>query len=242
MISLQDFLHDTYSDLQPPSSSGSLLSSQYLGAYSEPQSSPCSSYHSADSQPHGIINPEKDAGNILAFIAALNTVSRTNETGWTYEKATLALDEKCRRLEAGIGDHDTEHPPFDFFSHFNPALRNHLRHSYDRRKRWGYTGDAQRGLSLLVAALQEAKLRDLINMIGVAIDLRDAIEVAINTPARELHGQVLRRKDREDTERANRELDEFDGRFEGTWKGVLSSTIALGSVACKHVRKKISDQ
>jgi hypothetical protein len=242
MLCLQDFLHDTYSDLEPPCSSESLFSSQYFDARSDLHSSPCSSYSSADTQPHEVINPEKDAENILAFIDALDAVSKTNETGWTHEKATLALDEKRRRREAGIGDHDAERLPFDFFSHFNPALRNHLRHSYDRRKRWGYTGDAQRGLSVEVAALQEAKLRGLINMIAVAIDLRDAIEVAINTPARESHGQVLKRKDREDTKRANRELDEFDGRFEGTWKGVLSSTIALGSVASKRVQKKISDQ
>jgi len=239
MVSLQDFLHDTFSDLEPPSSSEGPHSSQYLDAHSELQSSSSSSYHSTDSQPHRIINPEKDAENILAFIAALDAVTKTNETGWTYEKATLALDEKCKRRETGIDDH--ERPPFDFFSHFNPALRNHLRHSYDRRKRWGYTGDAQRGLSLEVAALQEARLRDFINMIRVAIDLRDAIEVAINTPARESHGQVLRRRDREDSERADRELDEFDQRFEGTWKGVLNSTIALGSVAGNYLQKKTSD-
>lgn len=229
MIGLQDFLQDTFSDLEPLSSSESLLSSQYLDARSELQSSSSSSYHSADTQPHRVIVPEKDAENILVFIAALDTVS------------TLAQDEQRRRREAGIGGHDAEGPPFDFFSHFNPALRNHLRHSYDRRKRWGYTGDAQRVLGSVVAALQEAKLRDLINMIGGAIDLRDAIEVAINTPARESHGQVMRRKDREDSERANRELDEFDRRFEGTWKEVLKSTIALGSATSNYPRKRIQD-
>jgi hypothetical protein len=65
-----------------------------------------------------------------------------------------------------------------------------------------------------------------------------AIGVAIDTPAQESPGQILRRKDQEDMERANRELDEYDGRFEGTWKGVLNSTVALGSAVSNYLRKK----
>jgi hypothetical protein len=52
---------------------------------------------------------------------------------------------------------------------------------------------------------------------------------------------VLRRKAREDTERENQQLDEYYHRFDGTWKGVLNSTITLGSIAGNYLRKKISD-
>jgi hypothetical protein len=69
----------------------------------------------------------------------------------------------------------------------------------------------------------------------------NAIGVAIDTPAQESHGQALRRKAGEDMERENQELDEFDGKFEGTWKGVLNSTIAVGSVVSNYLRKKTSD-
>jgi hypothetical protein len=162
----------------------------------------------------------------LTFIATLDAVSVTNETGWTHEKASVALDAKRRRRESGP-DGQTA---FDFFSHFDPTLHNHLRHSYYRHKRWGYTGDASQGLSLEFATLQIEKSQDLMHAIGVALD----------TPTQESHRQKLRRKDREDMERANRELDGFDGRFEGTWKGVLNSTIALGSVVGNYPRNKTS--
>jgi len=231
MLSLQDYLHDGQSDLETLSSSESLLVSQYLEAYSELPPSSNSSYYSADTQPDEIIDPEKDEENILAFIAALDTVSDTSETGWTHAEATLALDANRRRCESSPDGDISERSTFDFFSHFDPMLRSHLRHSYDRRTRWGYTGDAQQGLSSDVATLQRAKLRDLINAIGTAID----------TPAQKSREQLLRTKDREDMERMNREMDEIDGRFEGTWKGVLNSTIALGSVVGNYVRKRIAD-
>lgn len=244
MSSPQGYHHDDDSDLETSSSSESLIISQYLDAHSELHPSSCSSYHSADTQPYGIIDPEKDAENILDFISTLDAVSHNNETGWC-----LALDAKRRRCESRPDGHDPESSNFDFFSHFGLVLREHLHLSYDRRTRRGYTGDAQRAMSIEVAKLQIAKLHHLMDALGVAIDtsaqelhdLVNAIGIAIDTPARESHGQMLRRKDREDIERANRELDEFDGRFEGTWKGVLNSTIALGSVMGNHVRKRIVD-
>jgi hypothetical protein len=165
----------------------------------------------------------------LAFIAALDSVSRTNETGWTHEKASLALDAKRRRLQSGRHGSDIGSSSFDFFAHFDPILRNHLRHSYDCRKRGGYTSDTQQELSLDVATLQIEKLHALMDAIGVAID----------TPAQESHGQVLRRRAREDMESENHQLDEIDQKFDGTWKGVLNSTIALGSVASNYLQKRI---
>jgi hypothetical protein len=194
------------------------------------RSSPSSSYYSVDTQPYGHVDEEKDAENILAFIATLDALSLTNETGWTHEKAYLALDAKRRRRQSDPEGRDTERPAFDYFSHFDSTLRSHLRPSYDRHERWGYTGDASQGLSLEVATLQVARLQDLMHAIGVAIDTR----------AQESHGQMLRRKDRENMQRANRELDEYDRRFEGTWKGVLNSTIALGSIVGNHLRNKTS--
>lgn len=231
MFGLQNYLHDEQSDLKPSSSPESLLSSQYLDPRSELQCSSSSSCHSSDTPPHEILNEEKDEENILSFIAALDDVCQTNETGWTHEKACLALDVKRRRRQSDPGNRSTERSAFDFFTHFDPTLRNHLRHAYNCRKRRGYTGDAQQEVSLNVTTLQIEKLQALMDAIGVAID----------TPARESHGQVLRRKAREDTERENQQLDEYDHRFDGTWKGVLNSTIALGSIAGNYLRKKISD-
>ncbi|KAM0709630.1 hypothetical protein Q7P35_003670 [Cladosporium inversicolor] len=249
MCSQQGYHHDEDSDIGTLSSSESLIISQYLDAHSELHSSSCSSYRFADTQPYGIIDPERDAEDILAFISTIDAASHTNETGWTRENASLALDAKRRRCESSSDGHDPERSNFEFFSHFDLVLRGQLRLSYNRRKRWGYTGDAQRAMGLDDAKLQIAKLHHLMNALGVAIDtsaqelhdLVNAIGVAIDTPARESHGQMLRRKDREDIERANRELDEFDGIFEGTWKGVLNSTIALGSVMGNYVRKRIVD-
>lgn len=249
MSSPQGYHHDDDSDLETSSSSERLIISQYLDAHSELHSSFCSSYHSADTQPYGIIDPEKDAENILDFISTLDAMSHNSETGWTRKRASLALDAKRRRCESSSDGHDPESSNFDFFSHFDLVLREHLRLSYHRRKRRGYTGDAQRAMSLENAKLQIAKLHHLMDALGVAIDnpaqelqdLMNAIGIAIDTPARESHGQMLRRKDREDIERANRELDEFDGRFERTWKGGLNSTIALGSVMGNYVRKRTVD-
>ena len=225
MFSLQDYLHDEQSDLDPLSSSESSPSSQYLDAQSELQSSPSSSYHSVDTYAHEFLDEEKDAENILAFIAALDAVSKTNETGWTHEKASLALDAKRRRRILGREGHSTEPPIFDFFSHFDPVLRKHLRHAHDCRTRRGYTGDAQQGLSSDAATLQIEKLQALMEAIGVAID----------TPAQESHGQLLRRKARADMERENQQLDEYDQKFDATWKEVLNSTVALGSVTSNHL-------
>jgi hypothetical protein len=230
MFSPQDSRHEEDSESETLSSSESLIISQYLDAHSDLQSSPSSSYCSVDTQPYGHMDEEKDAENILAFIATLDALSVTNATGWTHEKASLALDARRRRRQADPDVRNTERSAFDFFSHFDPTLRSHLRDSYDRHKSWGYTGDASQGLSLDVATLQVAKLQSLMTAIGVAID----------TPAQESQGQILKRKYREDMERTNRELDEYDGRFEGTWKGVLNSTIALGSVAGNYLRKKTS--
>ena len=225
MFSLEDYLHDE----QSLSTSESLLSPQYLEARSELQSSSSSSYHSVNTQPPEILDEEQDAEDILAFITALDNMSRTNGTGWTYEMASLALDAKRRRFRSGSHNNDIGSSSFDFFSRFDPTLRNHLRHSYNCRKREEYTSDAQQELSPDVATLQIVKLHALMAAIGVAID----------TPAQESHGRVLRRKAREDMERENRRLDEYDHRFDSTWKGVLDSTIALGSVAGNYLRKNI---
>lgn len=249
MFNPQGYHHDEDSDSETLSSSESIIASQYLDAHSELHSSLSSSYHSADTQPFGTIGPGKDAENILAFISSLDAAIRIDETGWTHQKAILALDAKRRRCESSSDGRDPERSTFDFFSRFDLTLCGHLRHSYDRRKRRGYSGDTQQSLSLEDATLQIARLHHLMDVIGVAIDtsehesqdLMNAIGVAMDTPARESHGQMLRRKDREEIERANRELEEFDGIFQGTWKGALNSTIALGLVMSNHARKRTVD-
>jgi hypothetical protein len=217
MLGLRDYLHHGQSDREPLSTSGSIHSFQCVDNPSLSRSSSSSSYYSVNSQPHAAIDEDEDAEDILAFIAVLDAASDSNETGWTYETACLALDEKRSRRETDPRRQNPECSPFNFFSHFDPTLRTHLHDSYDRRKRWGYTGDTPQGLSLDLTMLRVANAQDLMHTIQAAIDV----------PARESDGQVSRRREREDMERENLELNEYDQRFEGTWKGVLNSTITL---------------
>lgn len=60
-------------------------------------------------------------------------------------------------------------------------------------------------------------------------DLVGAIRAAIDSSASESDGQVLRRWVKEDNEKVNKGLDEFDQGYGGTWKGVLHSTSATAS-------------
>jgi hypothetical protein len=193
MIGLHDHLHHGQSDREPLSTSGGIHSSQCVDNPSLSRSSSPSSYYSVDSQPRAARDEDEDAEDRLAFIAVLDAASDSNETGWTYETACLALDEKRSRRETDPRCQNPECSPFDFFSHFDPTLRTHLRDPYDRRTRWGYTGDTPRGLSLDLAMLPVANVQNLVHGIRTAIDV----------PAKESDGQVSRRRERKDIERVN---------------------------------------
>lgn len=144
----------------------------------------------------------------------------------------MAFEAKhSRRTSSPTGEHNFQSSTFDFFAYFDPILRTHLRYAYDRRKRWDYTGDKPQGLSLVIATLPIANAKDLVG----------AVQAAIDSPASESDGQVLRRRDEEDKEKVNKELDEFDQGFEGTWKGVLRSTIATTSALSNYARTRIKE-
>jgi len=216
MFSLRDHFYEGESDPEPMSSSESAHSSQHVDAPSDRRSSSSSSsYYSVDTHPPTTIDEDGDAESILAFIATLDAAIDTNETGWTYEAACLALDAKRSRGNLHPDHHQWEQSPSDFFSHLDSSLRSHLRESYTRRQRWGYTGDVPQGPSLDITTLP----------MGNAQNIVYAIQAAIATPAKESVEQALRKRNEEAMERENLELDEFDQRFEGTWKGILDSTI-----------------
>lgn len=143
-----------------------------------------------------------DADDILEFIALLDATSKTNETGWTHERALRAINSKRRHQISSRNYKD--YAGFDFFSHFDPTLRKDLRRAYERRKRLGYTGDPQPGSEN--ASLIEQTKRKLSNM----------IDLAIATPARESKGQVARRERMEDSERDNLVMDALDDMFSPT--------------------------
>lgn len=244
----QDILSDKQSESQPASSPGSLSTSRYADAQTDLPSSSNPSCYSADTQPEAITDAEEDADDILAFIAALDAASDTNTTGWTHANASVALKAKRSRLRSDPNA-ETHGSHFDFFSHFDPILRNHLRHAYDRRKRWSFTGDTQQDPSSDVAMALLPNVQSLVHVIeeAIVIPAREslpnvrslvlAIEEAIDTPARESYGQVLRRNQREDMVRANRELEGIDRDFESTWKGVVESRIVAGSIMNSVVRR-----
>lgn len=143
-----------------------------------------------------------DADDLLDFIALLNASSKTNEIGWTHERDLRAIIAKRARQESS--KNRNKHVGFDFFSHFDPTLRKDLRRAYERRKRFGYTGDPQPG-SDNSSLLEQSKRK-----------LADMIDLAIATPARESKGQVARRERMEDTERDNMVMDASDDMFSPT--------------------------
>jgi hypothetical protein len=212
MFSLRDPFYDGESDPEPMSSSESAHSSQNVDAPSDRRSSSSgSSYYSVETQPPAAIDENEDAESILAFIATLDAAIDTNETGWTYKMACLALDAKRSRSKLNPDHHESEQSPFDFFSHLDPSLRSHLRESYARRQRWGYTGDVPQGMSLDIAMLPMSNAQSIVHV----------IQAAIAAPVKESEGQALRRRNEDEMDRENLELDEFDQRFEGTWRGIF---------------------
>lgn len=151
-----------------------------------------------------------DADDVLNFIALLDASSKTNETGWTHERALCAINAKRKHQKSSRNYKD--YAGFDFFSHFDPTLRNNLRRAYERRERFGYSGDPQPG-SDSASLIEQSKRK-----------LADMIDLAIATPARESKGQVARRKRMEDTERDNLVMDGLDDLFSPTLQGNSSES------------------
>lgn len=143
-----------------------------------------------------------DADDVLEFIALLDASSKTNETGWTHERALRAINSKRKHQKSSRNYKN--YAGFDFYSHFDRILRDDLRQAYERRKRFGYTGDPQPG-SDNASLIEQSKRK-----------LADMIDLAITTPARESKGQVARRERMEHSERDNLVMDALDDMFSPT--------------------------
>jgi len=79
------------------------------------------------------IYPDADTDQILSFIALLNATSTPNETGWTHATASRAI--AIKRQHASVDSQNGDVANFDFFSHFDPELRDDLRCAFKRRRR-----------------------------------------------------------------------------------------------------------
>lgn len=92
------------------------------------------------SQQHGVdsANPclASDTDGILAFIAILDTASQDGVSGWNLENAKTALH---------VMQNSTSQAIFDFFSHVDLGLREHLRQSHLRHKRNECGRDVEEG-------------------------------------------------------------------------------------------------
>lgn len=112
----------------------------------------------SSSQQHGaeITDPFLASGTdgILAFIALLDTASQDKVTGWNLENAKTAL----HRME-----NSTSQADFDFFSHVDLGLREHLRQSYDRHKQIGCGCDIEKGLIPQVSVPPQAATQEPLN-------------------------------------------------------------------------------
>lgn len=147
---------------------------------------------------------DSDANGILNFITLVESACETNETGWTHDRAVQALDAKRARQRSHYNKGKSA--DFDFFSHFDPRLREGLRHAYERRKRFGYTGDFQPGAEESLHLLSQQSMRRLAG----------DISAAVATPSRESEGQVARRLREKDSEKDNLVMDDLDDLFRPT--------------------------
>lgn len=186
-------------------SSASLLSSESADSF-------MSTATEMDPSTDTIIDPEEDRDNILTFIASLDAVSDANETGWTYANAIRALDTDKFRDLTNFERERTKRAKFDFFSHFDPVLRAHLRRSYSR---WGFTGEAPLRWRLDFPGTTAPPLQDLVRSIGSAIE----------APARGSREKSLRKKNKARTEEENEMMGTNRMGFEPTWNGVVDSRI-----------------
>jgi hypothetical protein len=83
------------------------------------------------------IYPDADTDQTLSFITLLDATSTPNETGWTHATASRAI--ATTRHHASVDSQDGAVANFDFFSHFDPELRDDLRCAFERRRRDGHT-------------------------------------------------------------------------------------------------------
>ena len=82
---------------------------------------------------------DADAHEILPFIALLDATNTPNETGWTHATASRAVATK--RHYASVDSQGGDFTNFDFFSHFDPELRDDLRCAFSRWRCNAHIGD-----------------------------------------------------------------------------------------------------
>lgn len=133
---------------------------------------------------------------ILAFIALLDTAIQDRVTGWNFENAKTALHVKEVSTSAD----------FDFFSHLDPGLREHLRQSYDRHKRNGCGCDIEEGLIPQVSVPPQAATQE---------PLYPPKHVTVK-PVRESRRQRKRREKIECMDKDNAVMEEVNVMFTPT--------------------------
>jgi hypothetical protein len=98
------------------------------------------SYSSQHSIQEGAeIYPDADTDQILSFIALLDATNTPNEIGWTHATASRAIATK--RHYASVDSQNGGVANFDFFSHFDPELRDDLRCAFGRWRCNAHIGD-----------------------------------------------------------------------------------------------------
>ena len=136
---------------------------------------------------------DADTKQILSFITLLDTTSTPNETGWTHATALRAIATKRHYASVDSQTGDVAH--FDFFSHFDPELRDDLRCALVRWRRNGHTGDDD-------ASQTEDPLLD-----------HDKLRAATMPPAEKMQSQMAIRKAQVDMEWDKVVMNSLDGLF-----------------------------
>jgi hypothetical protein len=139
---------------------------------------------------------DADIEQILSFIALLDATSTPNETGWTHATASRAIT--IKRSYASVDSQGGDVADFDFFSHFDPELREDLRCALDRWRRNGYTGDHD-------VSQTENPLFD-----------HDKLRAASTPSAEKMQSQLAIRKAQVDMEWDNVVMNSLDGLFRPT--------------------------
>lgn len=149
---------------------------------------------------------DTEAEDILAFIDQLDSVSSSNQTGWTHETATLAL-------KASQSSHSSK-SGFDFFSHFDTKLRRHLRDAYNRWQRCEDFSDSAAGAGDFKSVETRASpgVRDIVGMIASAII----------TTAKKPRGRSGKAEAKAAVKRDNDVIDSIDGMFKPTMRRSMS--------------------
>lgn len=162
-------------------------------------------------QPHALPTSnvqDAETEDILNFIAQLDSVCVSNQTGWTHETATLAL-------KASQSSHSSK-SGFDFFSHFDTKLRRHLRDAYNRWQRCEDFSDSAAGAADFKSVETRASpgVRDIVGMIASAII----------TTAKKPRGKSGKAEAKAAMKRDNELIDNIDGMFEPTMGRSMSDS------------------